>query len=55
MIRSIKSFKGNKNLCKEICILLDEKYDDEELSAANEINKENVYLIELVLQACLTQ
>jgi len=53
--RSLKTVKGNKSLCKEIIILLDENYNDEELSTAKEINKENVYLVELVLQACLTQ
>ena len=55
VLRSLKSVKSNKNLCKEIIILLDEKYNDEELSTAKEINKDNVYLVELVLQACLTQ
>lgn len=34
---------------------MNEDYSDEELSTGKEINKDNIYQVQLVLQACLTQ
>lgn len=55
VLRDIKCFRFNKDLCKDICILMDPKYSNEDLKTAKNINKSNIYFVDLIFEACLTQ